>query len=111
MIYHIAAHADWERAQAAGAYAADSLEAEGFIHCSTGGQVLGTAARFFAGRQRLLLLEIDPRLLTAELRYEEGEPGVLFPHLYGPLNLGAVVAAHPFAPGEDGSFRLPPGLA
>jgi uncharacterized protein (DUF952 family) len=107
MIYHIAARADWEAAQAAGAYTADSLGSEGFIHCSTGAQVPGTAARFFAGRADLLLLQIDPARLTAELRYEEGEPGVLFPHLYGPMDLAAVVAAHPFAPGEDGSFRLP----
>jgi uncharacterized protein (DUF952 family) len=107
MIYHIAARADWEAAQAATAYSADSLASEGFIHCSTRAQVLATAARFFAGRQDLLLLEIDPARLTAELRYEEGEPGQLFPHLYGPLDLAAVVAAHPFAPDAHGAFRLP----
>jgi uncharacterized protein (DUF952 family) len=107
MIYHIAARADWEAAQAAGSYAADSLTSEGFIHCSTGAQVLGTAGRFFAGRHDLVLLAIDPARLTAELRYEEGEPGVLFPHLYGPLDLRAVVGSYPFAPAADGSFALP----
>ncbi|MBX0330964.1 DUF952 domain-containing protein [Oscillochloris sp. ZM17-4] len=111
MIYHIAARADWDAAQAAGQYTADSLATEGFIHCSTAAQVLGTAARFFAGRQDLLLLEIDPSRLAAELRYEEGEPGVRFPHLYGPLELSAVVAARAFAPDEGGRFSLPPGLS
>ncbi|NTV63395.1 MAG: DUF952 domain-containing protein, partial [Oscillochloris sp.] len=91
----------------AGAYAADSLTSEGFIHCSTREQVLATAARFFAGRRDLLLLAIDPARLSAELRYEEGDLGVRFPHLYGPLELGAVIAAHPFAPGPDGAFHLP----
>jgi uncharacterized protein (DUF952 family) len=110
MIYHIAAGADWEAARAAGAYTADSLASEGFIHCSTAAQVAGTAQRFFAGRQDLVLLEIDPARLTAELRYEEGEPGVLFPHIYGPLDLAAVVAARPFAPGPDGGFRPLPTL-
>ncbi|MEI7770765.1 MAG: DUF952 domain-containing protein [Chloroflexales bacterium] len=109
MIYHITARAAWESAQAAGAYAADSLASEGFIHCSTGAQVLGTAARFFAGRRDLVLLAIDPALLTAELRYEEGEPGVLFPHLYGPLELRAVAAVYTLAPAADGSFALPAG--
>jgi uncharacterized protein (DUF952 family) len=105
MIYHIASRADWEAALAAGTYTADSLAAEGFIHCSTGAQLSGTAARFFASRSDLLLLAIDTARLTAELRYEEGEPGVLFPHLYGPLNLEAVVETRPFAPGADGAFR------
>jgi uncharacterized protein (DUF952 family) len=107
MIYHIAARADWEAAQASGSYVADSLTREGFIHCSTGAQVLGTAARFFAGRHDLVLLAIDPGQLSAELRYEEGEPGVLFPHLYGPLELHAVAGAYPFAPAADGSFAMP----
>jgi uncharacterized protein (DUF952 family) len=111
MIYHITTRADWEAARAVGAYAADSLASEGFIHCSTGAQVPGTAARFFAGRRDLVLLTIDPARLAAELRYEEGEPGVLFPHLYGPLGLDAVVGAYPFAPAEDGSFALPAGAA
>lgn len=110
MIYHIAAHADWKAAQAAGVYTVASLAQEGFIHCSTKVQVLGTAARFFAGRQDLVLLEIDPARLTAELRYEEGEPEVLFPHIYGLLTLDAVIAAHTFAPGQDGAFRLPPDM-
>jgi uncharacterized protein (DUF952 family) len=42
------------------------------------------------------------------LRYEEGEPGQLFPHLYGPLNLDAVTAALPFSSEPDGRFVLPP---
>lgn len=98
MIYHIAAQADWDNAQTAGAYTADSLASQGFIHCSTAAQVPGTAARFFAGRRDLLLLTIDPARLAAELRYEEGEPGQLFPHLYGPLNLDAVTEARPLDP-------------
>jgi uncharacterized protein (DUF952 family) len=42
----------------------------------------------FAGRDDLVLLEIDPALAHAELRWEEG-----FPHLYGPLEVEAVVSA------------------
>ncbi|EFO80437.1 hypothetical protein OSCT_1662 [Oscillochloris trichoides DG-6] len=96
MIYHIATRTDWDTSLATGIYITDSLHREGFIHCSTHEQLAATAVRFFAGRDDLVLLQIDPTRLDVDLRYEEGEPGILFPHLYGPLDLSAVIAAHPF---------------
>lgn len=63
------------------------------MHLSLRAQVPGTLARFFAGRDDVVLLRIDPARLTAEVRFEEGEPGELFPHLYGPLPVEAVVAS------------------
>jgi uncharacterized protein (DUF952 family) len=107
-IYHITTAAAWADARAAGAYSADSLATEGFIHFSTGEQLLWVAERFYRGHAGLLLLTVDTEQLTAELRFEEAEPGRLFPHLYGPLNLDAVVATQPFAASPDGSFTLPP---
>lgn len=95
-ILHITNKLAWEAAQQAGAYTAPSLDSEGFIHFSTPAQVQWVAERFYAGQADLVLLEVDPALLTAELRYEESEPGQWFPHLYGPLNLDAVRAVHPF---------------
>ena len=109
-IYHITTAAAWAAARAAGAYSPDSLASEGFIHFSTREQLLWVADRFYRGEPGLLLLAVDTERLTAELRYEESEPGMRFPHLYGPLNLDAVVAAHPFPPKPDGSFELPPGI-
>lgn len=108
-IFHIAEPEAWAAAQTAGQYRAASLADEGFIHLSTRAQLPATAARFYSGRADLVLLAVDPARLTAPLRYEEGEPGQRFPHLYGPLNLDAVLAAYPFAPQADGSFALPPG--
>lgn len=94
MIYHIASRADWQSAQKRGRYTADSLAAEGFIHCSKAEQVAGVAARFYAGQRGLVLLVIDPQKLSSDLRYEPGsdKPDELFPHLYGPLNLEAVAS-------------------
>jgi uncharacterized protein (DUF952 family) len=109
-IYHITTAAAWAEAQAAGAYSADSLATEGFIHFSTSEQLLWVAERFYRGLAGLLLLTVDTERLTAELRFEESEPGRQFPHLYGPLNLDAVIATQPFTPNRDGSFTLPPGL-
>lgn len=108
-IYHITTDDEWRKARATGVYAAESLATEGFIHLSTREQLLWVADRFYRGRGELVLLAVDPALLRAELRYEESEPGQRFPHLYGPLNLDAVVDAHPFPPDPDGTFQLPAG--
>ena len=45
----------------------------------------------------------------AELKYEPGVHGEkdLFPHLYGALNVDAVVETYEFVPGEDGLFVFP----
>jgi len=108
IIFHITNRADWAAAQAAGAYTADSLASEGFIHCSTAVQVLATADRIFRGRRDLLLLSIDSARVKPEIRHENLEGGTqLFPHIYGALALDAVVAVHEFPPREDGSFAMP----
>ncbi len=108
MIYHITSSAAWTAARTTGSYVADTLATEGFIHFSTRDQVLRVANSRFAGQTGLVLLAVDPARLSAELRYEESHPGEHFPHLYGPLNLDAVVAVYPFAPQPDGRFQLPP---
>ena len=109
MILHIAHRDEWEAAQASGDYRADTLASEGFIHCSTPTQILGPANEMFRGQTNLLLLVIDPARLTADLVYEDCyETGQAFPHIYGPLNLDAVVRAVPFPPNGDGRFSLPP---
>ena len=107
-IFHITTHQAWQQAALSeGGYRADSLETEGFIHCSTIDQVIQTANRFYAGQPDLVLLLIDTSKLDAELIYEESEPGQQFPHLYGPLNLDAVTQALPFQPDPGGFFSLP----
>jgi uncharacterized protein (DUF952 family) len=105
MILHITSRSQWQQSQQDGEYRAPSLDSEGFIHCSRPEQILRVANRFYAGQRDLLLLSIDPNLLTAELRYDEIETGEHFPHLYGPLNLDAVVQALSFEPNEQGQFE------
>lgn len=109
MILHITRRADWESAQALGDYRLDTLETEGFIHCSTPEQVLGPANEFYRGQDDLVLLVIDPQRLEADLIYEDSHhSGAAFPHIYGPLNLDAVTSVVPFPPRPDGRFELPP---
>ena len=97
MIYHLTTAAEWKEAQENGIYVAPSLETEGFIHCSTEDQVPGVAKRFFAGKKGLVLLHIDERALDAELKFEPAsDASGEFPHIYGPINLEAVIKAEPF---------------
>jgi uncharacterized protein (DUF952 family) len=111
VIYHIAAERDWRAAERDGEYRVSTrgrtLDEEGFIHCSRAGQVAAVANRFYRGVSGLVLLAIDSELLTSELR-EEAVPGSdePFPHLYGPLNVNAVVLVAPFEPGPDGAFSF-----
>jgi uncharacterized protein (DUF952 family) len=104
-IYHIAVQSVWDEAVKSGVYEGDTLRTEGFIHCSTGKQVEGTANRYYSGRTDMVLLEIDPAQVAPEIRYE-GLPGRdVFPHIYGPLDTCSVVRVHPFKPAENGSFH------
>ncbi len=100
MIVHIVEKLSWEQAQSSGEYRAASLATEGFIHCSRPEQVLQVANRFYRGIPDLLLLWIDPRRLSAPLRYEASD-GELFPHIYGALNLDSVIRVCELAPDAD----------
>lgn len=93
-IFHITTEFGWETARRAGAYAADTLASEGFIHCSTAEQWPHVLRERFGGRDDLVLLEIDSDRTGAEVRWENLEGGEeLFPHLYGPLDIAAVLSA------------------
>ena len=94
-IFHITTPEAWERQKASGSYRHASLESEGFIHCSDENQGEPTWRRIFGAAPGLVVLEIDVECLASELRYEEGEPGEFFPHVYGPINVDAVVGVKP----------------
>ena len=114
LIFHIATHADWS-----GALLDDdgyrmstlgkTLDDEGFIHCSRYFQVDDILKRFYGDYAgRLTLLTINPRRLDSPWRLDvvPGE-SMSFPHIYGPINPDAVIAATPIARREDGSFAFP----
>ena len=116
MIYHITSRSAWSAARQSGEYRAESLESEGFIHCSTSTQVLPVVEKYYQGQRDLLLLMIEPALLASDLKWEPPSggappPGVpdgdLFPHIYGPINLNAVVKAVDLESNPDGHYSLP----
>jgi uncharacterized protein (DUF952 family) len=99
-IFHIATAADWRRALDSGSYATSTLgvtlEEEGFIHASRRDQVQGVFDRYYRGaREHLVLLTIDPSRLTGVEVRVEAVGDDTYPHVYGPINRGAVVEVAP----------------
>jgi uncharacterized protein (DUF952 family) len=91
MIFHITTRRAWDEAARAGEYRGDTLETEGFIHCSEQHQVADVASALFQGKDDLVLLMIEPSRVTSEIRHERALDGAgPFPHIYGPLNVDAV---------------------
>jgi len=112
-IYHITSKSHWMEARRNTSYAADSLATEGFIHCSTEEQLLPVAESFFAGQGGLVVLVMDADRVGAPVRWERSvqPPGVdesaVFPHVYGPIMLDAVVASADLEKNELGRFVMP----
>jgi len=93
-LYHLVTGTEWVEHRRASAVVPESLASEGFVHCSWGRQVAGTVARHFAACEDLLVLELDVAALGDVALVEEDTTGSgqTFPHLYGPVPLGAVVS-------------------
>jgi len=92
VIYHIASAAEWEAAKSNGVYEHPSLRDEGFIHCSLENQVSGVLERYFSGQENLIKLKIDTDKLTGRFVFDWSKSNAdTFPHVYGPINLDAIV--------------------
>jgi uncharacterized protein (DUF952 family) len=110
LILHITTRDRAQTAQQTGIYRADSLDTEGFIHCSTPEQVIWVANQFYTGQIDLVLLCIDPEKVNPEIRYETVEGVGTFPHVYGELNADAIVKIVEFPPNINGTFSIPNNL-
>lgn len=118
MVFHIVKRDEWDATIARGAYAPASIDAEGFIHCSSAAQLLDTANLYYRGQRDLVVLCIDERALASPLKFEApasssgaARAGTKFPHLYGKLNLDAVTRVVDFPCAADGSFAMPAALS
>ena len=81
--------------------------ADGYIHLSTAAQLTETVDKHFAGRTDLHIAAVDLEALGDQVRWEPSRGGQIFPHLYGPLPLDAVVAYSRLERDDDGAVRLP----
>ena len=100
--------AEQMRALEADAFAGAPVDiADGYIHLSTVRQLTETVDKHFAGQSDLWVAAIDLAALGDAVRWEESRGGQLFPHIYGRMPLGAVIAYGPLERDGHGTVKLP----
>jgi len=107
IIYHLVPIAYWEAQPTDRPYAPADYAHEGFIHCTHGDEQLAVVAnRYYRNDQReWLVLVLDEQAITAQVEYEPGGDGLLYPHIYGPLNRAAIREILHMPRDPDGTFR------
>ena len=107
-IYKIASAEAFAAAQASGTFTGMPIdEKDGYIHFSTAKQLGETLSLHFKGQTGLVLFSVRSFDMGSKLKWEPSRGGQLFPHIYGPLPLDAVVAYSELHYEPDGSLRLP----
>src|SRR3546814_17457749 len=90
--YKILTREQWDTLRADGVFEGAPVDlADGYIHLSTQAQTAETVTKHFAGQDDLILAMVDLAAVGDKVKWEVSRGGQLFPHLYGPLPLSAVV--------------------
>jgi uncharacterized protein (DUF952 family) len=123
LIYHIALQSEIGPEILGGAYTPARFSDDGFVHCAAGRDtVIAVAVDYYATvAEPVLLLAIDTDRLAVPWRLEPPAPiegggtahldtATEFPHIYGAVNLEAIVGIGRLGPG-DGSFAWPSRFA
>ncbi|MBI9087895.1 MAG: DUF952 domain-containing protein [Desulfobacterium sp.] len=97
---------EWKEIQTRKAFHDARFPMEGFIHCSYPDQTLWVLNKHYQKEKTVILLVIDPGKLASPWTSEDlKNRGEEFPHVYGPINLSAVVASHDISREDDGVFH------
>lgn len=91
LIYHIVLPEVWEEFKDKAFYAAESLETEGFIHCSFAEQLDAVLDRYYNNAGDVLILSVEAEKLTSSLISEPSTNNEIYPHIYGKINRDAIV--------------------
>ena len=106
--YKVLTAGQMEALEADGTFTGAPIDlADGYIHLSTAEQLDETVAKHFAGQADLHVAAVDLPVLGDAVKWEESRGGALFPHIYAPLPLSAVLAYGPLERDHDGSVKLP----
>ncbi len=106
-IFHLITERDWESARGARQWRPGSLDDEGFIHCSADEeQAMRVVARLYPDRADMLALELDTDKLNYSVISEPSRSGEIYPHIYGPLEMGAVVMVWRVKADGQGGYAL-----
>jgi uncharacterized protein (DUF952 family) len=91
LIYHIVLPEIWAHFKDKEFYEAESLATEGFIHCSFSEQLEAVLQRYYAGKEKVLILTIETEKLKSKLVEEASTNNEIYPHIYGKINTDAIV--------------------
>jgi uncharacterized protein (DUF952 family) len=109
LIYKILLPNEWTEFETVGIFTGSPFDhSSGFVHCSSRVQVGATALRVFPEEPKLIVAVIDAEVLGDAVRWESAADGGVFPHVYAPIPLTAVVATHEIAGAALLDDVLPP---
>lgn len=92
--YKILAADQWAQFKADGVFHGAPVDfADGYIHLSAADQLQGTLDKHFAGQSGLVIAEVDLAALREMVKWEVSRGDALFPHIYGPLPMSAVLSS------------------
>jgi uncharacterized protein (DUF952 family) len=91
-IYHIVESSYFETFEDKDEYYPKRFEEEGFIHNCFEEQFEYVLGKHFLGIKSVYILKIDPALILAQIIVEGDQHPLGFPHIYGPINLDAVLS-------------------
>jgi uncharacterized protein (DUF952 family) len=92
LIYHIVLPEIWEHFKDEELYEAESLQSEGFIHCSFAAQLEAVLQRYYKDAEKVLILTIETEKLKSKLVEEPSTSNEIYPHIYGKINRDAIIA-------------------
>ena len=114
IVLHLMPALEWHRLGDGEPVSNPSLAREGFIHCTDEPHVMLQVANAYYATQPgdFVVIEVDVDLLSSRCVWEDpahvvgsGESfAPRFPHIYGPIDRGAVVAVVPVIRDETGRF-------
>ncbi len=103
----------FEDAVQSGEFQPESLATEGFVHCTQLHQSVEVANIFYAIFPNVVLARIERARLRSKVLDEEAADerfqgrGDTYPHIYGPLNMDAVIDVQDMERDEAGQFLMP----
>ena len=104
--YHLVRPTEWRASDKSQPYVPLAFESDGFVHCTDGeDEVAATANRYYSGEADLVVLTIDLDRVTSPVRYED--PRRIYPHVYGPIDRGAIIAVRPIQRDPNGAWAPP----
>jgi uncharacterized protein (DUF952 family) len=106
-LYLLESAENLEAALAAGSLVRDDLKNEGFIHASPADQLTRVANKFYRQVKSLRCAVVEKAKVRSEVKYEPATGG-LYPHIYGPLNMDAVVRVIELTPNAEGRYEIDP---